>query len=181
MTMGEPRLAFLRRLWQQKPELMSIELLRVGMGVIWVLNLVFVLAPENQFFGTFQDAALSFAPTSLTGPGAAQFVAQYPAFFAWVVAVGTLYLAVAFLLGITTRLACIVGFLFSVAFLITQVGSTFVIPGGTDVGPHPLYLLMYVVLFLGGAGRLLAVDHWIWATGRARLPRLSRWLAAPSE
>ena len=84
-------------------------------------------------------------------------------------------------MGLTTRFACDVGIVFSAALLATQVGSTFSVPGGTDVGPHPLYLLIYGTLILGGAGRYLSVDHWIWKTGHARLPRLSRWLAAPRE
>jgi uncharacterized membrane protein YphA (DoxX/SURF4 family) len=153
----------------------------VGIGVVWVLNLVFVLDPANQFFSTFRGTALSFAPTSLGGPGVADFVAAHAVLFAWITALLTGYLATAFVLGMTTRLACIVGAVASIAFLLTQFVSTIAIPGGTDVGPHPLYLLIYLILFTGGAGRYFAVDHWIWATGRARFPRVSRWLAAPRE
>ncbi|MCI4332228.1 MAG: hypothetical protein L3K01_00625 [Thermoplasmata archaeon] len=151
--------ARLRELWRRHPEGMSIELLRVGMGVIWVLNLLFVIDPENQFFGTFQSTAQSYAPTTYGGSALPDWVAAHASVFAWVVALVTAYLALAFLLGATTRFACLVGFLFSAVFLVTQVGSTFNIPGGTDVGPHPLYMLISVVLFLGGAGRYLALDH----------------------
>lgn len=171
----------LRELWRQDPKGMSIDLLRVGLGLVWALNLVFVVAPENRFFTTFHDVALSFAPTTLGGPGVAEFVSANSGLFAWGVAVLTAYLAVAFLAGVTTRLACGVGAAASLALLLTQFVSTFSIPGGTDVGPHPLYLLVYVVLFAGGAGRYLAFDHWVWKSGRARFPRLSRWLASPRQ
>jgi uncharacterized membrane protein YphA (DoxX/SURF4 family) len=174
-------LARLRGLWKADPKGMSIDLLRVGMGIIWALNTIFILDPANRYFSTFHGVALSFAPTSLGGPAVANFVASNWFLFAWIIAILTVYLAVAFLLGITTRLACVVGGIASIALLATQFFSTFQTPGGTDVGPHPLYLLIYLVLFVGGAGRYLAIDHWIWETGRARRPRLARWLAAPPK
>ena len=160
---------------------LSLEILRVGIGVVWLLNLVFVVDPSNQFFGTFSSTALSFAPTSIGGPGVADFVAQHSLLFAWLIAIVTAYLAFALIVGFTTRFACLVGILFSVVLLITQVGSTFSIPNGTDVGPHPLYILIYAVLVVGGAGRALSVDHWIWSTHRARLPRLARFVASPER
>lgn len=171
----------LRDLWRSDPKGMSIDLLRVGVGLVWVLNLIFIVDPANQFFPTFRGTVLSFAPTSLGGPNVANFVAAHATAFAWMTALLTVYLAIAFVLGVTTRLACIVGGVAFVIFLATQFLSTFQIPGGTDVGPHPLYLLIYLILFAGGAGKYVAVDHWIWATGRARFSRLSRWLAAPRQ
>ena len=171
----------LRQLWAEDPKGMSIDLLRVGLGGIWVLNLIFVVDPSAEFFPTFQDVALSFGPTTLGGAGVPDFVASHADLFAWIIAIVTAYLAVALLVGVTTRLACIVGAVASIAFLVTQWVSTFAFPGGTDVGPHPLYLLMYLVLFAGGAGKYFAFDHWVWASGRARFPRLSRWLAAPRQ
>ena len=178
---GRGPLPRLKDLWRDDPKGMSIDLLRVGMGLIWALNLIFVLDPDNRFFPTFQDTALSFAPTTLGGPAVASFVAANSLAFAWTFAVLTVYLAVAFLAGVTTRLACLVGAVASVGLLVTQFSSTFNAPGGTDVGPHPLYLLVYLILFVGPAGRYLALDHWVWATGRARFPRLSVWLAAPRQ
>ena len=171
----------LRDLWRFDPKGMSIDLLRVGVGLVWVLNLIFIVDPANQFFATFRGTVLSFAPTSLGGPNVAIFVAAHATAFAWITALLTAYLAIALVLGITTRLACIVGGVASVILLATQFLSTFQIPGGTDVGPHPLYLLIYLILFAGGAGKYVAVDHWIWATGRSRFSRLSRWLAAPRQ
>ena len=171
----------LRKLWHDDPKGMSLDLLRVGIGLIWCLNLIFVVDPSNQFFTTFHDVALSFAPTSLGGPSVASFVAAHSTVFAWITAALTAYLAGAFVLGVTTRFACIVGAAASVAFLVTQFISTFSIPGGTDVGPHPIYLLVYLVLFAGGAGKYLAFDHWVWKSGHARFPRLSRWLASPRQ
>lgn len=156
---------------------LAIEALRIGMGAIWALNMIFVLYPANQFFPTFQSTAASFGPTSLGGPGGANFVASHSLLFAWVTAVLTAYLAIAFLVGFTTRLACLVGALASLAFLVTQFATTFQAPGGTDVGPHPLYLLIYLILFLGGAGRYFSVDRRIWASKSQWLPRLSRWMA----
>ena len=160
---------------------MAIDLLRVGVGAVWAVNLLFIVDPANQFFSTFQGVALSFAPTSLGGPSVANFVAAHALFFAWATALLTGYLAVAFLLGVTTRLACVVGGVASIGFLVTQFVSTFQIPGGTDVGPHPLYLLIYLVLFLGAAGRYFAFDQWMWVSGHARLRSISRWLASPRQ
>ena len=172
-------MASIRHVWADDPRGASVELLRVGTGAIWLLNTLFIIDPANAYFLSFQDVALSFSPSTWGGPGLADFVATYSVFFAWLIAMVTIYLALAFLLGLTTRFACIIGVLASVGFLVTQVGTTFVVPGGTDVGPHPLYLLIYVVLFLGGAGRHFSVDRWIWASGKARLPRIARWLASP--
>jgi uncharacterized membrane protein YphA (DoxX/SURF4 family) len=169
----------LSALWRSDPEGVSVDLLRVGVGAVWFLNLLFVLIPSNQFFPTFEAVTLSFGPTTLGGPGIANFVAANAVVFAWVVAGLTGYLGVAFLLGMTTRLACILGGVASILFLITQFSSTFTTPGGTDVGAHPLYLLIYLILFLGGAGRYCAVDHWIWIHGNVRFPRLMRILFAP--
>ncbi len=58
----------LRDLWRSDPKGMSIDLLRVGVGLVWVLNLIFIVDPTNQFFPTFRGTVLSFAPTSLGGP-----------------------------------------------------------------------------------------------------------------
>jgi hypothetical protein len=172
----------IRGLWSRDPKGMSIDLLRVGVGLVWAMNLLFIVMPSNQFFPMFRSMASSYGATSLGGPGFANFVASYPGIFSWAIAFLTAYLAVAFLAGITTRLACAVGAVASVLFLITQFYATFALNGaGTDVGAHPLYLLVYVILFTGGAGQYFAFDHWVWASGRAKFPRLSRWLAAPRE
>lgn len=172
----------IRTLWRRDPKGMSLDLLRVGMGLIWALNLTFIVAPSNQFFSGFQGVASGFDQSTLGGPGFANFVATYPYVFAWVIAIVTGYLAVAFLAGVTTRFACFVGTVASIAFLLTQFYQTFALNGtGTDVGPHPLYLLVYLILFAGGAGQYFAFDHWVWASGNARFPRLSRWIASPRD
>ena len=112
----------------------------------------------------------------------ADFVAAHSVFFAWLLAGVTAYLSVALLLGFSTRLACLVGALASVAFLLTQFYATFNLNGMvTDVGPHPLYLLIYLILFTAGAGQYFAFDRWMWASGSARFPRLSRWIASPLD
>lgn len=167
------------RLWQHDREGVAVDVLRVGMGSVWALNLIFIAAPANEFFSTFREASLSFAPTSVGGPTVADFVAAHALVFAWITVLLTSYLATSFLLGLTTRLACIVGGVASIVFLVTQFLSTFTLPGATDVGPHPVYLLIYLLLFAGGAGRYLAADTWVWGHGRARFPRLTRLLCAP--
>lgn len=139
----------------------AIELLRIGVGVVWTVNLVFILDPDNRYWSTFSQTALSFAPTTLGGPGLAQYVAGHPLFFSWGIALVTAYLALALLLGVTTRIACFVGSFFSALLLATQFGSTFLFPGGTDVGAHPLYILVYGVLVVGGAGSSISVDQWL--------------------
>jgi len=150
-----------------------VELLRIGTGAVWALNFVFVLAPQNDYFGGFRGLALSFAPTTVGGPGLPDFVAAHALFFSWVVALITGYLTVGFLLGLTTRWACLVGGIFSAVLLATQVGSTFIFPGGTDVGEHPLYMLIYVALVVGGAGQAYSVDHWLAEVFARRRERIS--------
>ena len=170
-----PWLRRARATWAERSPGTTMEILRIGMGAIWSLNLVFIAYPGNEFFETFQSTALSFGSTSVAGPSLADFVSRTPALFAILVAGVTSYLAVAFLLGISTRLACIVGAAFSVALLATQWGSTFVIPGGTDVGPHPLYLLIYGALIMGRAGRSLSLGPRLLESIRARASSPARW------
>ena len=53
----------------------------------------------------------------------------------------------------------------------------FIAPGGTDVGEHPLYILINGVLLVGGAGGTLSLDSWLksaWADYRAAHPVLAR-------
>jgi uncharacterized membrane protein YphA (DoxX/SURF4 family) len=142
--------------------------IRIGLGIVWALNLVFVLDPANQFFPGFAATAQGFSGTSLGGPALAEFVASNGGVFSVVIAAVTGYLAVALLLGATTRWACAIGFLFNTVLLITQVGSVAVLPGGTDVGPMPLYLVAYLGLLASGGPTIWSVDRW-WA-GRVTRP-----------
>ncbi|HZY91221.1 MAG TPA: hypothetical protein VFG07_00385 [Thermoplasmata archaeon] len=158
----------------------GLDVLRILMGIIWAANLLFILLPAAGYWGTFADVAAGYGPSSLIGPGFPDYVAANPVVFSWLIAVATGYLAFAFLVGCTTRLACVVGFVASVAFLVTQWNTTFAFPGGTDVGAHPLYLAVYVALFVGGAGRFWSLDSWIWRSGKARLTWLSKWIATPA-
>ncbi len=155
----------------------TVEVLRLGLGVIWTLNLIFVVAPQNAFFSGFSSTAAAYAPTSLGGPAMANFGAAHPLFFAWAIAGATGYLSVALLVGLTTRIACGVGIVLSLGLLVAQFGITFQIPGGTDVGPHPLYLLIYGVLLFGGAGRRLSIGSWLRVHGT--IDGLRRLVAKP--
>jgi len=155
----------------------ALEGLRVLMGAIWVANLLFIVIPAAGYWSTFASVAASYGPSSLGGAGFAEFVSTHPLVFAWIIALVTAYLAVAFLFGFTTRLACIIGFGFSLAFLLTQWGQTVNTPGGTDVGAHPLYMLVYAVLFAGGAGSSWSVDARL--AGRTGLARILRWIGSP--
>jgi hypothetical protein len=154
---------------------LAVEVLRIGLGLVWLANLVFIVDPANQFFPTFSSSAASYGPTTLGGPGLASFVAAHGGVFSVLLAVATAYLAFAFTTGTTTRWACVVGFVLSGFFLVTQWGSTFYFPGGTDVGPHPLYMLLAVGLFLAPAGRSLALDPYLLRhLGRGSRSRLVR-------
>lgn len=154
-----------------RDRLAPIELLRIGAGIVWFANLLFILDPANRYWSTFSATASSFAPTTVGGPGLAQYVAGHPLLFAWGIALFTGYLSIAFLVGLTTRTAAILGSCFSALLLATQFGSTFLFPGGTDVGAHPLYILIYIVLVLGGAGRSISVDHLLRRAWAARAVR----------
>lgn len=158
----------------------------MGVGLVWLVNLVFILDPQNEWFSRFSQTALSFGPTTAGGPGLAQFVASNASVFSWVIAIVTFYLAVAFVLGLTTRIACFVGGSFSAVLFATQLGSIFVLPGGTDIGAHPLYILIYAMLVVGGAGSAYSVDRRLraaWARRRtsprpAKVPFPSGWITA---
>lgn len=158
----------------------ALEVLRIAVGAVWALNLLFVVLPAADFWDGFPAVAAGFGPSTPGGSAFASFVAAHPQAFAALIAVTTAYLAAAFLLGVSTRLACAIGSIFSVLLLWTQFGSTFAFPGGTDVGPHPLYLAIYAALFVGGAGRFWSIDGRLARWGRARRSRFARWLAAPS-
>ena len=157
----------------------AIEILRILIGVVWLVNLLFILVPANNYWSTFGSAAQSYGPTSLGGSGFANYVAANPTFFAWLIALATAYLAIALILGVTTRLALLVGSAASIIFLATQFGSTFAFPGGTDVGAHPLYLVIYVTLWIGGAGRSLSVDSLLWKRGWGRKVPAAEYFASP--
>jgi uncharacterized membrane protein YphA (DoxX/SURF4 family) len=150
-----------------------IEVLRIGLGIVWLANFFFIVYPPNNYWGEFPSLARSFAPVSFGGPGFPDYVAAHPLFFSWVVALTTGYLAFAFTLGLTTRFACFVGSFFSAVLFAIQIGTIFIFPGGTDVGEHPLFILISAVLLVGGAGSSLSLDAWIrteWARYRAARP-----------
>ncbi len=154
-----------------------IEFLRIGLGLVWFANFLFIVYPPNDFFGNFANVALTFAPVSFGGAAFPDYVASHPLFFSWTVALVTGYLAFAFTLGLTTRIACFVGSFFSAVLFAIQVGTIFVFPGGTDVGEHPLYILISAILLVGGAGQSLSLDEWVrttwtryWAARPTRVP-----------
>jgi len=154
-----------------------IEVLRIGLGMVWIANLSFIVYPPNNYFGDFAATALTFAPVSFGGPAFPDYVAAHPLFFSWLIALTTGYLAIAFTLGLTTRIACFVGSFFSAVLFAIQIGTIFVAPGGTDVGEHPLFILISGVLLVGGAGEALSLDAWIdkrWAEHRASRPAVVR-------
>lgn len=158
----------------------AIDLLRIMLGVVWAGNLIFIFVPGADFWNQFSAVASSYGPTTPSGSGLTDFVASQPLLFSMLVAAVSVYLAVAFLAGFTTRLACAIGFLGSLVLFWTQYGSTFTVPGGTDVGAHPLYLAIYVALYVGGAGRLWSVDSWLWKSTPLNPQRFGRWIATPS-
>jgi len=161
---------------ERTPYRRMIEVLRIGLGIVWLSNLFFIVYPPNEYFGKFGSIALTFAPISFGGPGFPDYVAAHPLFFSWVIALTTGYLAFAFTLGLTTRIACFVGGFFSAVLFAIQIGSIFAFPGGTDVGEHPLFILISAVLLVGGAGRALSLDEWIraaWARYLAARPTVT--------
>lgn len=136
----------------------GMELLRVGLGVVWAASLGYFLVPSTGYWSGL--------------------VAAHSLYFAWAIALATAYLAVAFLMGVTTRLASAVGAIVSIAFLITQFGTSFAFLGGTGVGPQLLYLAIYASLWVGGAGRLWAVDGALWKRGWGQRVPQARWFAS---
>jgi uncharacterized membrane protein YphA (DoxX/SURF4 family) len=143
------------------PAVRALMVLRIGLGIVWTLNLLFILDPSNAFFPTFASTASSFESTTLGGSAIPTFVSAHANVFAALTAGVTVYLAIAFLLGLTTRAACWVGLVFNGLLLLTQYGQIVIIPGGTDVGPHPLYLLTYSTLLVAGTAGPWSLDAWL--------------------
>lgn len=127
----------------------GVALLRLGVGAAWLANAYFVLDPANQFFSSFSGVASSFGASTAGGPAVADFVAQNPFVFSILIAAVTVSLAIAFLSDVAVRTACLVGAAFNIALLVSQWGQVTTIPGGTDIGPQPLYLIAYGVLWVG--------------------------------
>ncbi|MCI4365209.1 MAG: hypothetical protein L3K10_04000 [Thermoplasmata archaeon] len=132
--------------------------LRLGLGVLWSFNLVYIFDPANQYWSTFRSTAQAYGGLTLGGNGFAVFVAAHSTFFALAIAGVTLYLALAFLLGLSTRAACLIGGAFNLALFVTQWAQITTLPGATDVGAQPLYLAMYAALFLGYEAPRLSLD-----------------------
>ena len=72
-----------------------------------------------------------------------------------------------------------VGAGFALALLLSQWGATFYIPGGTDVGPMPIYVAVYLALTVGHAERYFSLDALVaehrpswrtWFTPHAAVP-----------
>jgi len=127
----------------------ALALLRLGLGFVWLANVAFIVDPANDFFSSFANVAGSFGGSTLGGSEFASTVAAHPLVFSILIAGSTVGLAVCLLGDVWVRPACVVGAVFNLALLVTQWGQTVVIPGGTDVGPHPVYLVGYLALFVG--------------------------------
>jgi hypothetical protein len=127
----------------------GVALLRLGVGAAWLANVFYIADPANGFFTSFSGVAASFGSSSAGGPGFAEFVAQYSFGSSLLIAAVTISLAIAFLSDVAVRAACVVGAAFNVALLVTQWGLVATIPGGTDIGPQPLYLIAYGALWVG--------------------------------
>jgi hypothetical protein len=128
-----------------------------GLGFVWLANVAFVVDPANDFFSSFAAVAGSFGGSTLGGSGFASTVAAHPLVFSVLIAGATIALAVCLLGDVWVRAACVVGAVFNLALLVTQWGQTVVVPGGTDVGPHPVYLVGYLALFVGYQPGVLSV------------------------
>jgi hypothetical protein len=148
---------------------LGLNALRLGLGTVWAANLVYIFDPANQYWPMFSTAAASYGSQSIGGSQFANFVASYPTVFAALIAAVTVYLAFSFLLGFSTRLACLVGFGFSLALFVTQWAEISTFPGGTDIGAPPLYMAMFVALYLGYDAPRFTLDRWIlgWSARRA--------------
>jgi hypothetical protein len=125
--------------------------LRLGLGVIWALNLLYIVDPRNRFLTTFAPTVQTATSPVAGGPEFVAFVSAEPIAFALATAALTAFLAVAFLAGVAVRAACLAGGAFNAALLWLQLGSLLAVPGGTDVGPHPLYLVAYAALWIASA------------------------------
>jgi hypothetical protein len=124
-------------------------LLRLGIGAVWAANCFYILDPANRFFSSFSGVAASFGSSSAGGPGFANFVSQFPYVFSILIAASTFVLAFSFLSDVGVRVACVAGAVFNMALLVTQWGQLATIPGGTDIGPQPIYLMVYAVVWVG--------------------------------
>jgi hypothetical protein len=127
----------------------GIAFLRLGLGLAWIANAVYILDPSNDFFASFSGVAASFGGSTAGGPALANFVSAYAMVFSIGIAAITVSLAISFLSDVAVRAACLLGAGFNVALLVSQWGQISTLPGGTDIGPQPLYLIGYAALWVG--------------------------------
>jgi thiosulfate dehydrogenase [quinone] large subunit len=76
--------------------------------------------------------------------------------FAWAVVAGELYVGIALALGLTSRLAALVGIALVTNFMLSK-GNAFWLPTNNDA----LFILILLTIILTGAGRVWGVDRWL--------------------
>lgn len=96
-------------------------------------------------------------------------VMKAPALFAYMVAWGELFLGIALILGVLTRLSSYLGAFMIASFLFTKGSSLTLLSAGNY---DTLWVLVFLVFAICGAGRVLGVDRvlmarfgpkpWLW-------------------
>lgn len=139
-----------------------IALLRISLGALFLRS----AWAKIQAGAQWPDRMVGFLHS--VDKGAPEFYRQFvdtvvvpnaPA-FAWAVLMGELYVGVALLLGLTTRLASLVGLAMVANFMLAK-GNEFWLPTNHD----SLFVLILLALMFSGAGRVWGVDkflarHW---------------------
>ena len=100
----------------------------------------------------------------------ASMISTNPYFFAYLVASLETTLAVLFIFGIFTNLACIMSILhsFGIWTVAEGFGGPLQLGKSTDIGPAIMYTIISGLLLAISAGRYYAVDQWL-------TPRLGRF------
>ena len=136
--------------------------LRIAFGAVWAIDAWFKWQPAfaSHFTGYLMQAR-NHQPAVIVAwiTFWLHVVVLNPPFFAHMVALGETYIALCLVLGAFSNLTCCAGIVLS--FVIWSTAEGFggpYGPGSTDIGVSIIYVLVFVGLFLGNAGRVFGLD-----------------------
>lgn len=143
--------------------LRGIAALRIVFGAVWAIDAWFKWQPAfaSHFTGYLMQAR-NHQPAAIVAwiTFWLHVVSLSPAFFAHMVALSETCIALCLVLGAFSNLTCCAGIVLS--FVIWSAAEGFggtYSPGSTDIGVSIIYVLVFVGLFLGNAGRVFGLDR----------------------
>jgi len=143
----------------------QIAAVRIVFGLVWLIDAQFKWRPA------FIDGLASYLSGAMAGqPHLIQDWIHFwvdvvridPAFFAYMVALSELALALALIFGVFSNLAYLGGTI--LAFVIWSTAEGFggpYVTGSTDIGAAIIYVFVFSLLYLTRAGQHYGIDQWL--------------------